>query len=86
MKEKIIHLFCYYRKNSSFIPSLLQRVFNTHNSCEVNEESTIMCYASFCSKVLKVCFLNLVIHCIKHLEVIFDRFNLIHIMNPDYSF
>lgn len=45
-----------------------------------------MCDASFCSKVLKICFLNLIIHCVKYLEVIFDQFNLIHIMNSDYSF
>lgn len=62
------------------------RVFNTHNPREVKEKSSIMCYASFCSKVLEMYFLNLIIHCIKYLEVIFDHFNILHIMNPDYSF
>lgn len=85
-KKKIIYFFCYYRKNSNFILSLLRRVFNTHNPCEVNGKSTIMCDASFCSKVLKICSLNLIIHCVKYPEVIFDQFNLIHITNLDYSF
>lgn len=39
-------------------------------------------YASFWSKVLEMCFLNLIMHCVKYLEVIVDHFNLVHITDP----
>lgn len=77
MKEKNhILFFSSQEKNSSFYSFFcFTRVFNTHNPCEGKEKSTVIYYDSFCSKVLEMRFLNLIMHCVKCLEVIFDHFN-----------
>lgn len=77
MKEKTHTLFFVItgKKKSyiySFFASWQYLILTSHVK---SEKSTIIYYDSFCSKVLEMYSLNLIIHCVKYLQVIFDHFN-----------